>query len=68
MIRDLLLNKSPQERAVIKGQEIAKLDHRGVFVSREYGLRVEILSLTAIPGGVEVFAKARKNGKPLGFG
>ena len=68
MIRDLLLNKSPQEKTIIRGQEIAKLDHRGIFVSPQHNSKVEILSLNAITGGVELFAQAWKNGRPLGFG
>ena len=68
MIRDLLLNKSPQEKAVIKAQEIAKLEHRGIYTSQEHGITVEIQSLKEIVGGVEIMARAWKNGKPLGFG
>lgn len=67
MIRDLLLAKSPQERAVVKSAEIAKLDHKGIFVSPD-GIKVEIQSLNEIVGGVEMFARAWKNGKQLGFG
>lgn len=68
MIKDLLTGKSPQERAVVKSQEISKLDHRGIFVSSEYGVKAEIQSLSEIVGGVEIFARAWKNGKQLGFG
>ena len=72
MIKDLLLNKTPQEQAKIKSEEIAKLEHRGTFDSIIHNVRVEILSLKAIEinsqYGVEIMARAWKNGKRLGFG
>lgn len=66
MIRELLTNKTAKEKAQIKGCEIAKLNHKGKFLRGE--LEVEITDLKAIDGGVEVLARAWKNGKQLGFG
>jgi len=66
MIRELLTNKTAKERADIKAREISKLDHKGRFVRS--GVEIEITDLQSIEGGVEVFARAWKNGKQLGFG
>lgn len=60
------------DRASIKSAEIAKLNHVGTFDDTKYGLRIEIQSLKAIEvngsHGVELFARAWKNGQPIGFG
>lgn len=65
-ISDKIKNKPSKERAEIKSTEIAKLDHKGKFTIGD--IEVEILSLDKIDGGVEVYAKAWKNGKQLGWG
>jgi len=65
----LLKNKSAQERANIKGHEIAKHDLEGVHDSVLHNVRIEIIGdITEIEGGVQLFARAWKNGKQLGFG
>lgn len=67
MIRDLIKNKPAKERATIKGQEIAKVK----FAQRERRQNndIEITSIKAIEGGVEIFARAwSKDGKQIGFG
>jgi len=70
MIEKLLKNKPAKERAKIKATEIAKFDHRGKFTVGD--IKVEILSLEKIQvghlHGVEIYARAWKNGKPLGWG
>ena len=68
MIKDLLKNKNAKEQAKIKGQEIAKVDFRGEYISQEYGIKIDIQSTKAIEGGVEVMARAWKGNKQLGFG
>lgn len=40
----------------------------GKFLSKEYGIDVEVYKVNKIPGGIEVFARGWKNGKQLGFG
>lgn len=57
---------STKERANFKAREIAKLDHKARFIKD--GIEIEILDLKTIEGGVEVLAKAWKNGQSLGFG
>ena len=70
MITDLLTNKTAKEKANIKGQEIAILNHVGTFDAKD-GLRIEIQSLKAIEvngsHGVELLARAWKGGTQLGF-
>lgn len=66
MIRELLTNKTATEKANIKATEIAKLNHVGTFPRGN--LEIEIVFLTKIDKGVEVLAKAWKDGKQLGFG
>ena len=63
---DLLKNKSAKEKANIKGREIAKVDFRGEHTRGN--IKIDIQSIEAIEGGVQVFARAWKNGKQLGFG
>lgn len=66
MIKDLLKNKSAKEKAKIKGREIAKVDFRGKYIKD--GIKIEIIEINAIEDGVEVFARAWKGKKQLGFG
>lgn len=68
MIKDLFKNKSARQQATIKGLEIAKVDFRGEFINSKHGVRVDIQSIEAIDGGVQVFARAWKGNKQLGFG
>lgn len=68
MIKDLLKNKNAKEQAKIKGQEIAKVDFRGEYISQEYGIKIDIQSIKTIESGVEVMARAWKGKKQLGFG
>ncbi len=66
IVSDLLENKTAQEKATIKGQEIAKLG----FISRTQrsDYDIEVVSMRPIEKGVEVFARAwNKNGQ-IGFG
>ncbi len=66
-IRSLLEEKTPEERASIKGEEIAKRASLG-RVSRD-GYDIEVVSIEAIEGGVQAFVRAwRKDGSQIGFG
>lgn len=66
MIEELLKNKTARERAGIKAREIVSRTTVKNFSSR--GFDIEIISVGEIPGGVEVMAKAFKNGKSVGLG
>jgi hypothetical protein len=71
-IENTLKNKTNSEKSRIKSQEISKHKHSGVFDSAEHGIKVEIIGdVTAINvnglDGVQVFARAWKNGEQLGF-
>ena len=65
-IETLLENKVAKDRANIKSEEIAKVNFIGTHTEQQYGLVVQ--SLAKIEGGVEIFARAWKDGKQLGFG
>lgn len=68
-IESLIANKGSMERAIIKSHEIVKLGLSGEYISDKYGLRVELIGdIKKIDGGIELFAKAWKGGKQLGFG
>lgn len=67
-MRHLIENKISKEKAEIKGREIAKLDFRGEHIDEKTKIKIDIVSINAITGGVEVFARAWKGGKQLGFG
>ncbi len=66
MIDKLLKNKTVTEKADIKGKEIAKIDFSGKYKSN--GIEIEIISIKSIKGGVEIFARAWKDSRPVGFG
>jgi len=68
MIKDLIKNKTPKQKATIKGKEIAKIDFSGEYISQKYGVKIDIQNVKAIEGGIEVFAKAWRKNKQLGFG
>lgn len=53
-------------RATLKGQEIAKVVSVGEFTDGEF--RIEVTGVEAIEDGVQVFARAWKDGQQLGFG
>src|SRR3990167_3637881 len=73
MLNKTIQNKSAIEKSRIKSQEIGKLNLTGEYSNFQYGLRIEIISkVEAIEvggsHGIELFAKAWKNGKQMGFG
>lgn len=67
-IRSQLDGKAAAEKAEIKSTEIAKIDTVGTFTETKYGYQIEFEQVTKIDGGVELFARAWKNGKPVGLG
>ena len=70
-IESLLTDKTTTEKAKIKSQEIAKLDLKGKYIKDNFDIEI-IGDIKAIEvngsNGIELFAKAFKNGKQLGFG
>src|SRR3990167_5173668 len=70
MIKDLLINKTSEEIADIKGQEVAKIGAVGKinvkFSGSDYD--IEIISTSAIKGGVEILARAWDLNGQIGFG
>ena len=67
-ILEKIEGKGIKERANIKSQELAKIPFIGTYTETKYGLTIEIESLRAIEGGIEIYARAWKDGKQLGFG
>jgi hypothetical protein len=63
-----LEGKSTSERADIKAAAIVATNPVGEYQNDTYGLHIEIQSVSKIDGGVQVFARAWKDGKQLGFG
>ncbi len=71
-VSEQLRGKSGQEKAQIKSSAIGQIDHSGVFVDNNYGLIIEIVGAVEqieVDGqaGVQLFARAWKNGKRVGF-
>jgi len=76
MLRDQLKNKGFKVRANLKAKAITdailadapigRLEK--VSRTRRKDIEVEIININKIEGGVEVFARAWKNGKQVGFG
>jgi hypothetical protein len=66
-VSSLLENKTLQEKANIKGQEIAKLQSVSRVARSKYD--IELVSIEPIEGGVQAFARVwKKNGSQVGFG
>lgn len=64
-----LTGKSVSEKADVKATEIAKLRLSGEQItSKQSDIKLDIQSIEKIDGGVQVFARAYKNGEQLGFG
>lgn len=63
-----LVDKNAIERADLKSSEIVKLDFSSKYESLDYGVTFELRDLSKIEYGIQVFARAWKNGKQLGFG
>ena len=66
MIHELLKTKIAKERANLKGLEIVRAVKPQKYNRLNYD--IEIVETKAIEGGIEVLARAWKDGKPLGFG
>lgn len=66
MITDLILNKTVIEIANIKAQAVVSSTVIGKY--NRGNVDLDILSISKIEGGVEVFARVFKDGKQLGFG
>src|SRR3990167_6772323 len=52
-------------RADFKAEEIAKLNFIGTKVNTKYGITIEIQSIQKIDKGIEIMARAWKDGKQL---
>src|SRR3990167_4688263 len=70
MIEVLLENKNVREKANIKSREIAKLNFSGDWTDLDSGISIEIKNgkVIQIDEGIGFYARAFKNGKPIGFG
>lgn len=71
MIRDLLVNKTKDEKAQIKAKEIAKISSIPKHKRKDgyFDGNIEIEGIKEIDGGIEYFARAwDKTNKPIGFG
>lgn len=64
-VESKLVGKTAKERYQIKGQEIAKLNIKGNYT--KHGLDIEIQNILETTGGVELYARAWKDGKQIGF-
>ena len=65
-VREQLTDKSSKEKASFKSKEISKVK---IDKFTKKGIEIEIIGdITEIDGGIELFAKAWKDGKQLGFG
>ena len=66
-----ILRDSPQDKVKLKIGKIVKSDHKGTFFNEKYGLTIEVVSDAIISEnekGIELYAKAWKDGVQLGFG
>lgn len=63
-----LTGKTTGEQSNLKSQEIASRQLCGMYHSATFGIDIDIKSIEKIDGGVQIFARAWKDGKQLGFG
>lgn len=68
-VLDQLPQKTGKERAEIKAEVVSRLATADIFQDPTYGYDIQIVSTTPLEkDGVEILARAWKNGKPIGFG
>lgn len=67
-VREIIKTKNQKDKNNIKGYEIARRTPTGEYTDNQTGLRVEIVSIEHIEGGVQIFAKAWDGTQQLGFG
>lgn len=67
-LRAQLEGLTDAQKAELKATYIANQDFRGIFNISKYGITLEVISISKIEKGVEIFAKAWLNGEQLGFG
>jgi hypothetical protein len=67
-MEQILEGKSPAERANLKAEIIAQSLPLGEYEDTAHGLRIEIQGVSAMEGGVQIFARAWKETNQLGFG
>jgi hypothetical protein len=60
--------KTVAERADLKAAAIVEANPTGDYENPAYGVRVEIQKIEKIDGGIQIFARAWKGDKQLGFG
>jgi len=66
-IDSVLASKTQKEKVKTKTKELAKVKFNDKFIKK--GIEVEIIGdIEEIEGGIQYFARAWKDGKPLGFG
>lgn len=65
-LAERMQGKPAAERATLKAVAIVDATSPGQYQSDDF--RIEITEIQSIEGGVEVFARAWRNGVPLGFG
>lgn len=63
-----LKNKSQKEKAEIKAAHIFQKKDSAIGTYEKDAYKIEMRSIEKIDGGVQVFARAWKNEKPVGFG
>lgn len=67
-VREKIAGKNPQKKATIKSAAIVSAMAVGKYVNAQYGVALEVEGIEQIEGGIQVFARAFKDGKQLGFG
>lgn len=65
-IKEQVRDMPAKDRANVKGDAILSKTRWTTYTEGEYTIQIE--SIEKIEGGVQVFARAWKDGKPLGFG
>ena len=66
-ISEQIVGKSGKERQDIISRFIENLPFAGTFISTKHGVTVEMENVRAIEGGIEVYARAWRGIKQLGF-
>jgi RHS repeat-associated protein len=67
-ITQLLQESTPDERAQIKAHALASLVFKEPYIDTEHNLQIEVIAVSEIEQGIQVFARAWRDGKQIGFG
>ena len=65
-MREQLIGKTTEEKVSLKAEEIVRVTEKKQYERKD--VKLEIVDTAKTQGGVEVFARAWRDGQQIGFG